>query len=53
MSAGSALVEAVLAELRHEELQPLVVFDAAPVRAASRPMPMARGEPDGSRARSW
>ncbi|HEU0043851.1 hypothetical protein [Sphingomonas sp.] len=33
MSAGSALVEAVLAELRHEELQPLVVFDAPPVRA--------------------
>ena len=32
-SAGAALVEAVFAELQHEDLRPLVVFDAPPVRA--------------------
>ena len=33
MSAGSVLVAAVMAELATEELTPLVVFDAPPVRA--------------------
>ena len=34
MTAGEALVAAVLAELRTAELDPLMVFDAPPVRAS-------------------
>jgi hypothetical protein len=34
MTAGEALVAAVLAELKHETMQPVMVFDAPPVRAS-------------------